>query len=74
MTRYDAQSLAHFFLNLVDTTLINGNGGKAIFPRYIAAVPTEVVSAGVNCDVLECHMSHLELAINRFLLTGGIGS
>ena len=58
MTGYDAQSLAHFFLNLVDTTLINGNGRKAIFPRYIAAVPTEVVSAGVNCDVLECHMSY----------------
>jgi hypothetical protein len=53
MKRYDSQSLARFFLNLPDTTLINRDGGKAFFPRYILTVPAKVVSAGVDCDVLE---------------------
>jgi hypothetical protein len=74
MKRYDAQSLAHFFLNLTDTTLIYGDGGKAFFPRYIATIPTKVVSAGVNRDVLDCYISHLELEINPLPLTGGMGS
>jgi hypothetical protein len=74
MKRYDAQSLAHFFLNLADTALINGDGGKTIFPRYIATISIKVVSAGVNRDVLECHISHIERGINPLLLTGGMGS
>jgi hypothetical protein len=49
----DAVSLAHFFLNLADTTLKYGNGGIALFQRYIVTVPMEIISAGMNCNVLE---------------------
>ena len=46
-------SLAHFFLNLADTTLEYGNGGIAFVQRYIITVPMKIISAGMDCNVLE---------------------
>jgi hypothetical protein len=50
----NAVSLVHFFLNLADTALKYGNGGIAVFQRYIITVPMKVISAGMNCNVLGC--------------------